>query len=291
MKPRHLLLMLFIDLIWALNTVALKESVTAVSPLLAVALRYMMVLPVCLPWMRWVPGRMPLLIGTGLAAGAISFGAGALGFHLATNVSALAIVGQLGVPFSLLLAIALFGERIRWKRMTGIALAFAGVAVLAFDPHIVDERIALLFAVLGALFWAIGNLGFRRLTGVHVLNIYGWVALASLPPLLLASAIVSPGSLATMGDIPLRALAWIAFSAFGATLIGHVGMAWLLQRYPVSVITPLTLPTPLLSVVIATIVYPVPVTAEMIVGGLLTLAGVAIIALRTARAREEGEAA
>ncbi|QMW23533.1 DMT family transporter [Sandaracinobacteroides saxicola] len=287
MKPRHLALMLFINIIWALNTVALKESVTAVPPLLAVGLRFLMVVPICLPWMRWVPGRMPLLIGTGLVAGAGSFGIGAIGFHLADNVSAIAIAGQLGVPFSLILAILVFGERIRWKRTLGILLAFLGVAVLAFDPHIVDERWALFFAILGSLLWAIGNLGYRKLTGVHVLNLYGWVALVSVPPLFLASLAFEPGAVAGLGGITLASIGWITYSALFASLIGHVGMAWLLQRYPVSTITPLTLPTPLLSVILALFVYPTPITLQLVAGGLLTLVGVAIIALRTAQKRED----
>lgn len=286
MKPAHLGLILFIDLLWALNTVALKEAVMLVPPLLSVAIRYGIVLVACLPWMRWEAERMPMLLGIGLVAGALNFGAGSTAFAVADNVSALAIANQLGVPFSLLLAIIFFRERIRWKRATGVVLAFAGVGVLAFDPHIADERLGLLLTALGSFFWAVGNLGFRRLIGIHVLNIYGWLSLVSVPALLLMSWFLEPGALATLGSIPPTALGWIGFSAIGGTLIGHVGMAWLLQRYPVSVITPLTLLTPLLSVVIASIVYPVPATWEMVVGGLLTLAGVAIIALRTAKVRE-----
>jgi O-acetylserine/cysteine efflux transporter len=60
-------------------------------------------------------------------------------------------------------------------------------------------------------------------------------------------------------------------------------MAWMLQRYPVTTITPLTLPTPLLAVVLATLFYRLPVTLPMVVRGALTLGGVAIIALRSAR--------
>jgi drug/metabolite transporter (DMT)-like permease len=48
----------------------------------------------------------------------------------------------------------------------------------------------------------------------------------------------------------------------------------------------LTLPTPLLSVILATLVYGTPVTPLMALGGIMTLTGVAIIALRTAGRRE-----
>jgi len=290
MRPIHILAMLGICLLWAANIVAIKQAVDVVPPLLAVALRYVVMLPVCLPFMRWQPGppadgrppaQMTLVIASGLLLG-LSFGLGGVAFAYAVNLSALAIAGQLGVPFSLLLAILFFRERIHWRRTLGIFLSFAGVAILVFDPRIVDERVALLLTVAGAFLWAASTLLIRRLSGVHVLSLMGWQSLVSLPLLLLASLVLEPGALAALPDVPLSAFGWIAYSGLLSSLVGHAGMAWMLQRYPVSTITPLTLPTPLLSIIIATLVYGTPVTPLMILGGLLTLTGVAIIALRTA---------
>ena len=286
MKKRHLALILLIDLIWAFNIVAIKISIDAIPPLMAVTLRYCIVLAVCLPWLRWLPGRMVAVLGTGLIAGALFMGTAALGFAAATNVSALAIAGQAGVPFSLILAVIFFRERIRWVRITGILLSFAGVGVLVFDPHIVDERLGLVLTLLAALFWAIGNILFRRLQGVFVLTIHAWLALVSIPVLAGASLIFEPGALAGTADVPLHVWGWLAYSAIGASLIGHGGMTWLFQRYPVSTVSPLTLPTPLLSVIVAAVVFGNPVTPTMIAGGLVTLAGIAIITLRTAQARD-----
>jgi O-acetylserine/cysteine efflux transporter len=284
--------MLAICLVWAGNIIAIKEAVTAIPPILAVALRYAVMLPVCLPHMRWLegrpedgrpPARMLLVLLAGTFGGGLHFTLGAIAFGAATNLSALAIAGQLGVPFSLLLAILVFGERIHWRRTLGILLAFAGVAALVFDPRIVDERLALLLTVIASFLWASSTLLLRRLSGVHVLNLMGWQAAASLPLLLAASAILEPGAIARLGDIPLAAFGWVAYSALLGSLVGHAGMAWLLQRYPVSTITPLTLPTPLLSIALATAVYGTPFTWVMAAGAAMTLSGVAIIVLRTAR--------
>ena len=290
MKPRHLLLIALIDLIWAGNIVAIKVAVEAMPPLMAVTLRYLIVLAACAPWARWLPGRMLGVIGTGVVAGALFMGVGALGFSVADNVSALAIAGQAGVPFSLILAVIFYRERIRWVRITGIALSFAGVAVLAFDPHILDERLGLALTLAAALCWAAGNLLFRRLQGVFVLTIHFWLALVSVPLLAAASLIFEPGALAHVGAVPLHVWGWLLYSALGASLIGHGGMTWLFQRYPVSTVAPLTLPTPLLSVIVATLVFGTPVTTAMVIGGLVTLTGVAIITLRTAQARDRDAA-
>lgn len=283
MKPIHIAFILLIDILWAFNIVAIKEAVLAMAPLLTVALRYAVVLLVCASSLRIVPGRMGLILATGVITGALQFGLGAYSYQVATNLSALAIAGQLGVPLSLILAIVIDGERIAWKRTLGILLAIAGVMLLVFDPRIVDERLGIFLTFGAALCWAIGNLMFRRLAGIPVLTLYGWQAIVSIPLLLAASALFEPGAIAALPHVPLSAFGWIAYSAIAASLVGHAGMSWLLQRYPVTLITPFTLPTPLLAVVFATLAYGTPVTPLMWVGGLLTIAGVAIITLRSAK--------
>lgn len=286
MRLRHLALVALVDIIWAVNIVAVKVSVDAVRPLAANMLRYAIVFVVCLPWLRWLPGRMRLVLVTGLIAGALFMGLGGLSFSVANNVSALAVAGQLGVPFSLLLAIVFYHERIRWIRLTGIVLSFAGVAVMAFDPRIFDERLGLLLTAAASLCWAAGSLLFRKLSGIHVLTLQAWLAAVSLPVLGLASLIFEPGQLGKLGAVPLHVWGWIGYSAIASSIIGHGGMAYLFQRYPVSVVAPLTLPTPLLSVIVGVAVFKTPVGVPLVIGGLLTLAGIAIITLRTANARE-----
>jgi O-acetylserine/cysteine efflux transporter len=286
-KRSHLALILLIDLVWAFNIVPVKLAVEAAGPLTAVLLRYGVVLIACLPWLRWLPGRMGWVLLTGFVAGALFMGLGGLSFALADNVSALAIAGQLGVPFSLILAVIIYKERIRWPRITAVALCFAGVAVMGFDPAIAHESIALWLTVAASLCWAIGNLLFRKLAGVPVLTIHAWLAAISVPIIAAAAAIFEPQNLRAIPDLSWQIWASIAYSGLLASLLGHGGMSWLFQRYPVATVSPLTLPTPLMSVMIAVLVFGTPITTQMIIGGVLTIIGVAIITLRTAKARDD----
>ncbi|MCU0890674.1 MAG: DMT family transporter [Sandarakinorhabdus sp.] len=286
MKPAHLAMILAIDCIWAFNIVAVKEAVMAAGPLVTVLLRYVIATAVCLPFVRWLPGRMHLILLTGLIAGALFMTLGAISFAVADNISALAIVGQLGVPFSLILAVIFMGERIRWPRATAIALSFIGVVVMGFDPAIANERLGIWLTVAAALCWAGGNLLFRQLAGVPVLVIHGWLGLVSIPVLLLAAWVMEPARLAAIPDLPADTWGWLTYSAVLSSIVGHGGMTWLFQRYPVAVVSPLTLPTPLISVCVAVAVYATPITGQMLVGGLLTLVGVTIITIRTAQRRD-----
>jgi O-acetylserine/cysteine efflux transporter len=55
-------------------------------------------------------------------------------------VASVAIATQLGVPFTTLMSVLFLGEVIRWRRWLGIALAFAGVAVIGFQPGMLEHR-------------------------------------------------------------------------------------------------------------------------------------------------------
>lgn len=289
MKPAHLLMLLVINMAWAGNVISTKEMVLSIPPLLAMALRFAVVLLVCLPFLRPVPGRMGLVLLTGLIAGAFQFGFYGVAYHASDNVSALAIAAQLGVPFSLILAVLVEGERIAWRRTLGIVLGVAGVLILAFDPRIADERFSLLLVALASLSWAATNLMFRRLAGIPVMTLYGWQAVISLPVLLTGSLLLEPGSIAGLKDAPISAFGWVIYSGILSSIVGHAGIAWLLQRYPVSTITPFTLLAPVLSVILASLVYRTPVTPLMLVGGCMALTGVAIISLRAGKgAAKEG---
>jgi O-acetylserine/cysteine efflux transporter len=65
-------------------------------------------------------------------------------------------------------------------------------------------------------------------------------------------------------------------------------MSLLLQRHPVSTVVPLTLATPVISVVAASLWFGTKLTAPMIGGGVLVMIGIAIVTVRTARASERG---
>src|SRR3546814_4243415 len=144
-----------INLMWGLNIVAVKLSVDLISPFSAAFLRQMMVLALCLPWLRIVPGRMGTLLILGAISGAIFYIPLNLALAVSDNAATIAIAGQLGAPFALILSIIFLGDRIGLPRLDGIVIAFAGVMLLAFDPAAVDHLPGLALTALSPVFWAI----------------------------------------------------------------------------------------------------------------------------------------
>ena len=178
----------------------------------------------------------------------------------------------------------MFRESIHLPRIAGIVLSFVGVILLVFDPSAGREVPGLALTALSSLIWAICSLIQRSLIGVPVLTIYAWIGLWGSIVLGGLALLWEPAAMRGIPHIPMIGLGAVAFSAIGSTILGQGAMSWLLQRHPVSTVTPLTLAAPVISVFVAGWYFGTPPTMLMLLGGGIALAGVAIVAIRTARA-------
>ena len=288
-SPNDLVAILLINVTWGLNIVAVKLSVDIIAPFAAAFLRQMLVFLVCLPWLRIVPGKMAILLTLGALGGAFFFVPLNMALSMADNPASIAIAGQLGAPFALILSIIFLGDRIGLPRLAGIVMAFAGVGLLAFDPGAADYLPALALTALASLFWAISSLLQRQLAGVPVPVLYAWIGLMGSVMLAPIAMIYEPHAMANLAAIPANAWVAVAFSGLCSTLIGQGGMAWLLQRHTISAVIPFTLLAPVVSVIALALFFGTPVTGMVILGGIFVLGGVAIVTIRTAAKTEEFE--
>ena len=283
---RDLMVVVGMNLLWGFNIIAVKMAVDEIEPLTAGFLRQAIVLAVCAGGLRIVPGRMRALLGLGLLSGGLFYIPINLSLMVSDNIGALAIAGQLGVPFSMLLAIIVFRERIHGPRIGGILLAFAGVGLLVFDPAAAKEGPGLALTALGSFIWAVSSLIQRNLRGVPILTIYAWVGLLGTLVMGVTAWFFEPAAMRSLPDLRLGALGWVAFSAIGSTVLGQGAMVWLLARHPVSTVTPLTLAAPVVAVFAASYWFKSPLGPAMLAGGAVAMLGVAIVTIRTARAED-----
>ncbi|MFZ5609279.1 MAG: DMT family transporter [Pseudomonadota bacterium] len=286
MTRPHLLLMLMINLLWGLNFVAVKWTLADFPPLLSALGRFLLVFLICLPWLKPRPGRMrPLLAVAGL--GTLHFTLMFIALGLAESASAMAIIGQMGVPFATVMAVLFLGERIGWRRTLGIAMAFAGVVIIKYEPG--GAAAAPVLAMLGSsLVYAVATIGMRRLAGVKPLELQAWTGAVSLIPLAALSLALEGDPRPYLASAGLYAWVGVVYSAVASSVIAHAANFYLLQRYPVTIVAPFTLLVPLIAVAAGVIILGDVLSWGLVVGGLLSLSGVAVITLRAlARARAQ----
>jgi O-acetylserine/cysteine efflux transporter len=209
-----------------------------------------------------------------------------IGLSLAENVSSIAIAMQLMMPFSVLLAVVFLGEQIGPRRILGIVLALVGVIVLGFDPVVFNHIEGLLFCVTAAFVAATGLVLMRTLKGVGVYQLQAWVGALSAPQLLLLSLIFEWHALPGVADASWLAWAGMAYTAIGASLLGHAGWYWLLQRYEVQLMSPIGLLASVWAVIFGVTIFGDTLSDKLLLGGAMTLTGVLIVMLLQDRPRE-----
>jgi O-acetylserine/cysteine efflux transporter len=278
---RDLLLVLLICIAWALNFLTSAYALREIPPFLFTAVRLAILALLLGAFVKPpAPGQWPRLIAVALCNGVLHFGLSFWALHLAGNLSSPAIVMQSYVPMAALLAWWWLGERFGWRTGLAIALSFAGVLVLGFDPMVFTHPASLLLMLVSALFLAVGTVLMRPLKGLGMVSQQGWTAIIGVLPLLGLSALFEPG-----GFTALRAASWIGwggavYAALFSSLLGHGLYYALVQRHPIAQVTPWLLLTPVLAVVLGLLFYGDHPGPQLWIGGAMVLGGVLLIALR-----------
>lgn len=267
--------------VWGLNIVITRWVVfdAAVPPIFFAAVRFLGVAILLIPFLRPIPKDIKTLFLISFFIGAGHFALLFVGLANA-EASAASIVGQLGVPFSTLMSMAFLGETIGWRRGLGIMLAFAGVLLIAVDPDGFTISFGLLYIAGAAFIGSIGGILMKRMQPVSALQLQVWIGLFSFAPLFIFSALFEQGQISTYvgGGWPI----WIAtaFAVIGVSIFGHGAFYHLIKKYDISLLSPLTLMTPIWGVILSIVLLNDDITARLVLGSIISLGGVFVIAVR-----------
>jgi len=279
LPPRDILAALTVVTLWGLNFVAVKTAVAVVPPFLLTGLRFAGVALALAPFFRPRLEQIPGILGVAVVLGCGHFGLlffGLAGMDAATT----AIITQLGVPFSVLLAWLAFGERLGLTRALGLAMAFGGVALLAGEPTL-PHWLPFALAVASMLAWAISNVQVKRLGAIDPLTLNGWMALFASPMLLTLSFATEDGQGEALGRALHQwpVLAALAYTIIASSLVAYSLWYRLLARHSMNQVVPVTLLGPVIGVASGVTLLGEPLTWQKLVGGAITIAGVAAVQL------------
>lgn len=286
--PRHLLLLVLMNLVWGLNLIASKIGVAQLPPILFTALRFGSLALFLLPLLKIHRGQMGNLFLAAMLTGPAAFSLLFLGVYYAEDAATVAIASQMSVPISTLLSIWLLGETIRWRRTLGIALAFGGMLIISFDPRVFAYWEGLALVVASTFFAALGLIFVKRLNNIKALELQAWIAVAGGSMLMLLSLLFEQGQWEAIQSADWRAWAALAFTAVMSSLLAHTAWYYLVSKYPVTSLSPITLLSPLFGIFFGVTLLDDQLTARMLVGGAVTLIGVFIVVMREKRLVDTG---
>ncbi len=278
----HTLIAILINLVWGSMFIAAAIGLEEFPPVFFTGIRFILLMVLLAGFIRvpkelcWPLARIGLLMGAGMYLTLY------IAIAMAENTSSIAVFSKLEVPFALLFSVWLLGERIGIKRITGIGIAMLGAMLISFDPAALNDLPALFWIAVSSAFSALGMIYIRRLGKIHPLTIAAWVALIGGPILMVTSLIFEQDHLAVIAAASPTGWGALLYTAIMSSVIAHSGMSFLLQRYPVSMVTPFTLLSPIFAVIGGLWLLDDVLTTGLIFGGSLILLGVYWINRRNA---------
>lgn len=271
------------------NIVAVRFSNRELPPFWGAGIRFVVAgaLMICLARILRLPLPRGRAFGGAASYGLLSFFVAYATFYWgAQEVPAgVASVIMGSVPLlTMLLALALGTERFRLQGLVGALLAAAGIAAISAEPPGGSLPILPLVAIAVAATAAAGSgILVKGLRESHPVTTNA-VAMTTGAMCLLATSAVA-GETPTLPSSPS---VWIALIYLGiATPVLFVLFVYILQRWPASTASYQFVLFPLVAIGLGALLLDEPVSASLLVGAPLVLAGVYVGALRNARAATE----
>lgn len=274
----HLGLALAVVAIWGSNFVVAHWALLEFPPLTIATLRFALS---ALPWILVV--RRPAVAWPDLAAYGVLVGVGQFGLlymamqhDISPGLASLVI--QMQAFFTIGLAVWFLGERISSVQLLALALAGAGLSLVALNAaHSATPR-GLILTLLSALSWAGANLIVKRAGRVNALAYVLWSSLFAVPPLFALTIWIEgwPSMAHAVRNADAGGWAAVLWQALANGLFGYGVWSWLLARHPAATVTPTAMLVPVFGLGASAALLGEPLPAWKLTAAVLVVAGLAL---------------
>jgi drug/metabolite transporter (DMT)-like permease len=299
MRPRDVIELLFLSLLWGGAYLFTRSAVPAFGPAPLVSMRLGIAALILLPIVAWRGGwpqlrahpRALFMVGVPFTAAPfmlMTWGA----LHITAGLSA--VLNATAPMFAALVAHFVLKERLGAWRAGGLLLGFAGVLILMSSGSVslkTAEGPLAMLAVLGtAIIWSVGaNYTRRKMAGVDAM-------VTTAGSLAAASLFLAPLAWATWPSTPPSARAWaeMAFLGIASSGLGMWMYFRLLRRIGTVPAMSVTFLSPLVAMVSGALYLGEAITLQMVAGCAVVLLGTAmslgLIGRGSAKPRARAEA-
>jgi drug/metabolite transporter (DMT)-like permease len=282
--------------VWGSTYLGIAIAIETMPPLLMAGARFLLAGAVLYAVASRLPGAGTRPTRRDWAAAAASggflfvVGNGGVAVGEETVPSGIAALVIASIP----LWIALFdrvvtGRRLSLRTVVGIAVGFAGVALLV-DPT-AEGRIDPFggtVLVVAAIGWAIGTLISRGSSRASSPLVVAAMQMIGGGVLLLAAG-TATGELGELdlGAVSTRSWLAVAYLVVFGSLIAFTAYAWLLQNAPLGQVATYAYVNPLIALILGAAILDEEVTGTMVVGAAAIVLSVAAVVSRESSPREE----
>lgn len=277
MTAIHLLAIIAINAIFGSAYALGKLGVDQFPPYLFAGLRAVLVALALLPFLKIHPiqrNQWPSLILFSILMGVSVYATMFQALALTDSVSPIVIGTQLSVPFAVLLGWVFLKEHVSPGILLAILVSFSGIVVVAFDETVLSSLSALIWCAGMALSYGGATVISRQLKSLDARVLNAWMALFSTPPLIILSFLFEQNQWQAIQSATILDWTVVLHAALAVGVLGHVGMFALLRRYPLAMVMPFYVLTPLFGVAFSIILFDESLTLQILIGVAMVLGAI-----------------
>ncbi|MCP4332792.1 MAG: EamA family transporter [Gammaproteobacteria bacterium] len=279
MKPIDVMLAILVAMIWGMGFIVAKAGMSHFSPILLMALRFTLT-ALCLIWFFRPPrGLFKQLFWISLISAALQYSLTFNGVR-GIDASTAALLVQLEVPFGLILAWLVLGDRIRPQQALGILVAFGGAMLIIGEPKLEGSLVYAFMVIGGAFTWAVGQIMIKKLGNLGGFKLISGVALFAAPQLFIASFVFEQNQFDQIQSASIGAWGAVVYLGLIMTALAYGIWYRLLGHYNVNQVMPFLLLLPVTSVLGGIFFLDESLTIKIALGGSLAIVGVAMITIK-----------
>ena len=282
--------LLTVYVVWGSTYLAIRVMVETMPPLLAAGVRFALAGAVFLLVLRLRGGAERLRVTRGQVAAAAAVGSllcfGGNGLvsvaeeEVPSGLAAL-IIGA--VPLWVVLMRLTHRERVPRGTLGGVALGFAGLAVLVLpgDRPGGAPLWGVLLIVVASMSWAAGSFYSKRMdlpsdafvsTGFQML--LGGAVMAA------AGLTIGEADEVRFGEFSTRSLLAFTYLVVAGSFLAFTAYTWLLQNAPISTVATYAYVNPVIAVILGALILSEEVTVAVVVGAAAIVLSVAAVVRR-----------
>jgi drug/metabolite transporter (DMT)-like permease len=282
--------LLTVYVVWGSTYLAIRVMVETMPPLLAAGVRFALAGAIFLAVLRVRGGAERLRItraqaaGAGLAGTLLLFGGNGLVTLAEEDVpSGLAALVIGAVPLWVVLMRLIERERVPRGTLAGVAVGFAGLAVLVLPGDRPGDAPlgGMVVLVLASISWAAGSFHSRRMDlPPDTLVATAFQMLLGGGAMILVGLAAGEGADVDLGAFSARSLVAFVYLILVGSLVALTAYTWLLRNAPISTVATYAYVNPVIAVVLGAVILSEEVTATVIIGAAAIVASVAAVVRR-----------
>ncbi|MBT3901693.1 MAG: EamA family transporter [Pelagibacteraceae bacterium] len=277
MSRKDILLALLVPCLLGFGFVIAKPAMDSFPPILLNGLRWSLSGLLMCYFFPFPKNFIKQMFAISIIGGSVQYSLSFYGLRILDGASATLFV-QAEIPFGILIAYFLLGEKAPIKNIIGLIIAFVGIIILSGNPSLEGKFIGVALILSGAFLWSFAQVLAKDVSEkIGGLALTAWLGVFSGPQCLIASYLIEGNTLNYIFNATPNAWLIVVYLAVGMNVIGYSCWYSVLSRNPVNNVMSVLLLFPVTGLLTSIFVLNETPNTYAYIGGTIIISGVSMI--------------